>query len=69
MGNMILYSTGCMNCKILKKMLDDRNIKYDICSDIQIMIDKNFKSVPMLEIHGEIMNYSESIKRIKGIKI
>jgi glutaredoxin len=61
----IFYSTGCPKCKILKSKLDEKNIPYEICSDPQIMIDKGFKTVPMLEVNNKIMNYTESVNWIK----
>lgn len=61
----VLYSNGCPKCNVLKSKLDEKNIKYEICSDIDIMFGKGFKSVPMLEVDNKIMNYIESLNWIK----
>lgn len=61
----VLYSNGCPKCNVLKSKLDEKNIKYEICSDIDIMLGKGFKSVPMLEVDNKIMDYIESLNWIK----
>lgn len=63
--NIILYSTECPKCKILKQKLDEANITYIVCSDIEIIKNKGFRSVPMVEINNKIMNYLECINWIK----
>ena len=61
----ILYTNNCPKCKILKNKLDEKNIKYEICNDIDLMIEKGFKSVPMLKIEGQILNFNDSIIFLK----
>lgn len=62
---MILYSTGCPKCKILKEKLDSLHIDYTICDDMDLMISKGFMSVPVLEIKNKIMTFNEAIKWLK----
>ena len=61
----MLYSNECPKCKILKQKLDDKNILYEVCDDIDLMIEKGFRSMPVLELNGEVMNYLEAINYIK----
>lgn len=61
----ILYSNDCPKCKILKQKLDDKNITYDTCSDVEIMKSKGFKNVPMLEVDTKLMTFEDSVKWIK----
>lgn len=65
MNNIILYSTDCPKCKILKSKLDEKNIKYEVCSDLPTMIKKGFKSVPMLKVDGKVMTFLEANNWIK----
>jgi len=58
----ILYSNNCPKCKILKQKLDQKQIIYEKCNDMDIMIEKGFQSVPILEVDGKVMNYNEAIK-------
>jgi len=58
----ILYSNGCLKCKILKQKLDQKQVIYEECNDIDIMMEKKFMSMPILQVDGEIMNFNEAIK-------
>ena len=46
--------------------LDEKNITYQTCSDMDVMIQKGFNSMPMLEIDGVVMNYLEAVNWVKG---
>lgn len=61
---LILYSNDCPKCKILKAKLDEKNIKYEIFSDVKEMIKKGLMSMPMLEENEKIMTFFEAIKYI-----
>jgi glutaredoxin len=58
--SVILYTTGCPNCKMLEKLLDIKNIKYSTITDINIMLDRGFKSVPQLEADNVLMDYNSA---------
>lgn len=65
--NITLYTSGCPKCKILKQKLDEKNITYEICSDVNLMISKGFKTVPLLEVDEIIMDYMAAINYVKGL--
>ena len=65
--DIILYSTGCPKCEILKKKMGEKNISYTEINDIDIMNEKNITFVPMLEIEGKLLNYRESVSFINSI--
>lgn len=58
--NVILYSTGCPNCKMLEKLLDKKNIPYTVNNNVDEMIAKGFMSAPNLEVDGKIMKFGEA---------
>ena len=62
--DIILYSTGCPKCNVLKKKLAEKNIPYIECGDIGVMTSLGIEQVPMLLIDGELMNFSEATKWI-----
>lgn len=55
MDNIILYSTGCPQCKILERTLHANNVPFTICSDEQKMDELGLKSLPVLSVNGELM--------------
>ena len=62
--NVILYSTGCPKCNILKKKLADANMEYSVVEDVDVMLSKGLKDVPWLEVDGNLMNFVDSSKWI-----
>lgn len=63
MDNIILYSTiSCPRCNGIKRVLDSKGIKYDVCDDVDKMESLGICSVPVLEIDGEILSSSESVR-------
>ena len=62
MNDIILYTIGCPMCQVLKKKLDMKNIQFKEINDIDIMKNKGISSVPVLEINGELMNFSDANK-------
>ena len=62
--NVILYSTGCPKCNILKKKLADAKIDYRVIEDVDVMVSKGLKEVPWLEVDGNLMNFVDSSKWI-----
>ena len=64
----VIYTQGlCPKCKVLKKKLDNKNIEYVECDDINTLISKNIDLTPVLEIDGNMMNYSEAISWVNEV--
>lgn len=59
--SIILYTIGCPRCMQLEKMLDKQNITYQVVEDKATMLEKNFAQLPILEVDGTIMEYTEAV--------
>jgi len=57
MTKIILYSTHCPKCKVLEQKLESKNIDYEEITDVNIMIEKGFMTMPMLEVNDEVMDF------------
>lgn len=57
-----LFTTHCPKCKVIEKKLAQKNIEYKMVEDINIMKEKGFKSLPMLEVDGQVFNFVEANK-------
>jgi glutaredoxin-related protein len=57
-----LFTTHCPKCKVIEKKLAQKNIEYEMVEDINIMKEKGFKSLPMLEVDGQVFNFIEANK-------
>ena len=65
--NVILYSNGCPNCKMLKSLLDKENIEYEENNSIDDMFRLGIYTVPVLGIDGELYSFKEAKKIIKNL--
>lgn len=66
--NIVLYSTGCTNCKQLKLLLTKNNIKFSENNSVDEMIKLGFDRVPVLCVDGLNMNFDEAKKWINNNK-
>lgn len=64
MSKIILYSTGCPQCKVLKDKLIGKGISFTENTDREQMMSMNFVRVPILEVDGVRMNFAEANKWI-----
>lgn len=56
----ILHSTHCPKCCILETKLSQKNIEYTENNDVDLMLEKGFTTVPMLEVDGTVMDFKEA---------
>lgn len=60
----ILYTTHCPKCEILKSKLQTKQIVFEESSDINFLIEKGFLEAPILEIDGEFFNFGAAVKLV-----
>ena len=60
--SVVLYSTHCPKCNILTAKLDDKGINYEEINDVDLMMEKGFTEMPVLEVDGELMGFMDAIK-------
>ncbi len=65
--SVILYSTGCPKCKVLKAKLDSKEIKYDVVDNVDEMLRLGMTTVPCLGVDGEVLNFKESVDYINSL--
>ena len=66
--NIILYSTGCPKCKVIETKLKQKGVEYTIISDIEVMTQKGFMTVPILEVDDVVMDFVTANKWINERK-
>lgn len=66
--NIILYSTGCPKCNVLKKKLAKKNIKYVENNDIDTMTALGIDQIPVLSVDGELLDFTEANEWIKNLE-
>lgn len=61
----VLYSTHCPKCNVLTTKLNSKNVQYTEVTDINVMESKGIKSVPMLEVDSQMMDFKKAVDWIK----
>lgn len=62
----VLYTTHCPKCKVLESKLNKKNIKYNICEDINIIQNKGITALPALEINNEILTFKDAVNWVNN---
>ena len=62
--NVILFSTHCPKCHVLESKLKQKNIDYEEVNDIEVMEQRGFTAVPMLEINGVVYDFKQAVEWI-----
>ena len=62
--NVVLYSTHCPKCKVLSSKLNQKNIGYEENTDVELMTQKGFTTVPKLEVDGVVYDFKEAVEWI-----
>ena len=62
-----LYSTGCPKCNVLKKKLEQKGVDYEEVNDIEIMEQKGYLTVPVLEVDGKSIDFNDAIDWINSL--
>lgn len=59
-----MYSAGelCNKCIILKQKLIQKNIEFEIKSSVGQLIKLGFKSAPILDVNGELMDFGKAVE-------
>ena len=60
--NVILYSTNCPRCNVLEKKLSDAKVDFNVTNDIKKIIEKGFRTAPVLEVDGEFLDFKNAIE-------
>ena len=62
-----LYTTHCPKCNTLVERLEKKNIAFETCEDMKVLVAKGFKTVPVLEIDGQLMDFAQSMKWVSEV--
>ena len=53
-----LYTTHCPKCRVLEAKLAQKGIEYQENTDIDYMSSLGIMSVPVLEVDGELLDFT-----------
>lgn len=58
--DIVLYSTGCPKCKVLKQKLDSKSIHYTENNSVDEMLAIGITQAPMLSVNGELLAFQKA---------
>lgn len=56
-----LYSTHCPRCRVLETKLTQKNIEFNVVTDIDKMESLGIQSVPILDVDDKLLNFTDAI--------
>lgn len=56
----ILYSTHCPRCNVLKEKLEDKDIEFTEVNDVDEMLKLNIMSAPMLKVNDDLLDFKRA---------
>ena len=63
----ILYSTDCPKCNVIKKKLSQKNVEFTENNDVDEMLSLGIRSAPYLSVDGKLMDFGAANKWLNGI--
>lgn len=64
----VLYTTGCPKCKVLKQKLDAKGVVYEMNTSVADMAALGMKSAPALQVDGELMLFADAVQWVNNLK-
>lgn len=65
-NGVVLYSTGCPKCEVLKTKLATKQIEFAENTSVDDMIALGLTYAPALSVDGELMDFSTAIRWINA---
>lgn len=64
----VLYTTGCPRCEVLKKKLNSKGIQYEENSSVEEMKELGITNVPVLKCEGWLMDFKSAVEWVNNQK-
>lgn len=65
----ILYTTHCPRCNVLKAKLDKKRISYNENNSVDEMLALGIQSAPALKVDKDLMDFSSAIKWVDSQEV
>lgn len=63
----ILYSTGCPKCEVLKSKLEDKGIEYTENNSVEEMLSMGITQVPVIVHEGKMFGFADAVKWVNSL--
>lgn len=66
---LVLYTTECPKCNVLKTKLDEKKMAYYENNVIEEMTELGIMSIPMLSVDGKLLDFIQANQWINSIEV
>lgn len=66
-AGVILYTTGCPRCRILKQKLDQKRVSYSTVTDVDEMLSRGISMAPMLEVGDTMLDFKDAVEYVNSL--
>lgn len=63
-----LYTTHCPKCEVLYKKLETAGLQFDVCEDVEELMNLGFKTVPILKVDDKFLDFKQAVDWIKEVQ-
>lgn len=63
----VLYTTHCPKCKVLESKLKEKGVEYKEETDVNKLVEKGLKTVPVLEVDDKLLTFYDAVKYVNGL--
>ena len=64
----VLYSTNCPKCIMLEKKMNMKGVDFIVNSDIDLMEEKGFTEIPVVEVDGKFLKFKEAVDWVNSLE-
>lgn len=65
---MVLFTTHCPKCSVLKRKLEQKNCVFTESEDIQYLIELGIKEAPVLKVGEKMLTFSDAVKFVNELE-
>ena len=63
----ILYSTGCPKCEVLKKKLEQKEVNYSTVCSVEEMAALGITTVPVLGVDDNLLEFGQAVEWVNKL--
>ena len=60
------YTIHCPKCDVLEAKLNMKKISFSVVDDVNVIQAKGMEVMPMLEVDGELLGFSDAVKWVNA---
>ncbi len=65
--NIILYTTGCPRCNVLKKKLSEKSVSFVEETDVDKMLSIGITEAPVLSVDGKLFQFRDAVSIVNNL--